>query len=352
MCNHRRRGIAVDLFEYQARDLFEKHGVPVLAGKIADDARRRRAPRPRRSAPRAAASPSSRRRSRPAAAARPAASRSPRPPTRREQPPSSILGHGHQGPHGHARDGRRRARRSPRSTTSPSCSTGPTAPTSRCAATRAAWRSRQLAVERPEALAKVAVDPQRRHRRGQGHARSSTPAGFAAETAAKVAPVLQKLWDGLPRRGRHPGRGQPAGADRRTARSSRSTARSPSTTTPTSATRTTPSSTTRTPTDPLEAKAKAKDLNYVKLDGKVGIIGNGAGLVMSTLDVVAYAGENARRRASPANFLDIGGGASRRGDGQRPRRHPATTRRSRASSSTSSAASPPATRSPTASSAR
>jgi succinyl-CoA synthetase beta subunit len=61
--------------------------------------------------------------------------------------------------------------------------------------------------------------------------------------------------------------------------------------------------------DPLEAKAKAKGLNYVKLDGEVGIIGNGAGLVMSTLDVVAYAGE-AHGGVKPANFLDIGGGAS------------------------------------------
>lgn len=61
--------------------------------------------------------------------------------------------------------------------------------------------------------------------------------------------------------------------------------------------------------DPLEAKAKAKGLNYVKLDGEVGIIGNGAGLVMSTLDVVAYAGE-AHDGVTPANFLDIGGGAS------------------------------------------
>src|SRR5204862_7540209 len=68
--------------------------------------------------------------------------------------------------------------------------------------------------------------------------------------------------------------------------------------------------------DPLEAEAKKMDLNYVKLDGDVGIIGNGAGLVMSTLDVVAYAGEDvAKDRAldappKPANFLDIGGGAS------------------------------------------
>ncbi len=66
--------------------------------------------------------------------------------------------------------------------------------------------------------------------------------------------------------------------------------------------------------DPLEAKAKAKHLNYVKLDGSVGIIGNGAGLVMSTLDVVAYAGQKhaagEHGGVTPANFLDIGGGAS------------------------------------------
>ncbi len=61
--------------------------------------------------------------------------------------------------------------------------------------------------------------------------------------------------------------------------------------------------------DPLELAAAEKDLNYVKLDGQVGIIGNGAGLVMSTLDVVAYAGEK-HGGVKPANFLDIGGGAS------------------------------------------
>lgn len=65
----------------------------------------------------------------------------------------------------------------------------------------------------------------------------------------------------------------------------------------------------RDATDPLELKAKEHDLNYVKLDGEVGIIGNGAGLVMSTLDVVAYAGEK-HGGVRPANFLDIGGGAS------------------------------------------
>ena len=62
--------------------------------------------------------------------------------------------------------------------------------------------------------------------------------------------------------------------------------------------------------DPLEEMARAKNLNYVKLDGSVGIIGNGAGLVMSTLDVVAKAGEDLPGQPHPANFLDIGGGAS------------------------------------------
>lgn len=62
--------------------------------------------------------------------------------------------------------------------------------------------------------------------------------------------------------------------------------------------------------DPLEVRAKALDLNYVKLDGSVGIIGNGAGLVMSTLDVVAAAGADLPGQPRPANFLDIGGGAS------------------------------------------
>jgi len=62
--------------------------------------------------------------------------------------------------------------------------------------------------------------------------------------------------------------------------------------------------------DELEVRARAKDLNYVKLDGSVGIIGNGAGLVMSTLDVVAAAGKNMPGQPKPANFLDIGGGAS------------------------------------------
>jgi succinyl-CoA synthetase beta subunit len=165
----------------------------------------------------------------------------------------------------------------------------------------------ELAVERPEALAKVEVNPGTGIDLAKATA-IATAGGFDAETAAKVAPVLVKLYevyagedatlvevnplvqteDGtiLALDGkvtldenagfRHPG--HEALEDKDAA-------------------------------DPLEAKAKANDLNYVKLDGEVGIIGNGAGLVMSTLDVVSYAGEK-HGGVKPANFLDIGGGAS------------------------------------------
>ena len=166
-----------------------------------------------------------------------------------------------------------------------------------------------LAVEQPEALARIEVDPLRRHRPGQGRPRSSRAAGFPDELVAKVAPV-------------HPA-SSTTSSRARTRRWSRST-RSCS---PTDGdivaldgkVTLDANADFRHPThaeledaaaaDPLEAKAKATHLNYVKLDGKVGIIGNGAGLVMSTLDVVAYAGEK-HGGVKPANFLDIGGGAS------------------------------------------
>ncbi|KGN36375.1 ADP-forming succinate--CoA ligase subunit beta [Knoellia subterranea] len=164
----------------------------------------------------------------------------------------------------------------------------------------------QLAVERPEALARIAVDPNV----GIDAAKAQEivdAAGFDAETGAKIAPVLETLWkvyrdedatlvevnplvkdndgnivalDGkvtLDENAEFRHEDHAALEDKAAA-------------------------------DPLEAKAKEKGLNYVKLDGEVGIIGNGAGLVMSTLDVVAYAGE--AHGVKPANFLDIGGGAN------------------------------------------
>ncbi|WP_271985603.1 ADP-forming succinate--CoA ligase subunit beta [Pseudoclavibacter terrae] len=166
----------------------------------------------------------------------------------------------------------------------------------------------QLAVEKPEALARIAVDPIR----GIDAAKAeeiARAANFPEELVAKVADVFVKLYevynqedatlvevnplvltkggdivalDGKVtidenaefRHADHVALAEAAGG-----------------------------------LDPLEVKAKAHDLNYVKLDGSVGIIGNGAGLVMSTLDVVAGAGEK-HGGQKPANFLDIGGGAS------------------------------------------
>ncbi|GEL96556.1 ADP-forming succinate--CoA ligase subunit beta [Cellulomonas terrae] len=165
----------------------------------------------------------------------------------------------------------------------------------------------QLAVERPDALAKVAVDP----RTGIDQAKADeivAAAGFDAEIAPKVAAVLQTLWTVYRSEDAtlvevNPlvltEDGEIVALDGKVTLDANADFRHPEHAELEDAGE----------TDPLEARAKEKDLNYVKLDGEVGIIGNGAGLVMSTLDVVAYAGE-AHGGVKPANFLDIGGGAS------------------------------------------
>ena len=164
----------------------------------------------------------------------------------------------------------------------------------------------QLAVERPEALAKVAVDAIEGIDLNKALAIAKA-GGFNDQLAAKVAPVFVSLWNVFKKEDATLVEVNPLVLDeagnilaldgkvtfddnaefRHTDREHVSIAK----------------------VDPLEAKAKAVDLNYVKLDGSVGVIGNGAGLVMSTLDVVAYAGEK-HGGVKPANFLDIGGGAS------------------------------------------
>ncbi|AYG02913.1 ADP-forming succinate--CoA ligase subunit beta [Gryllotalpicola protaetiae] len=165
----------------------------------------------------------------------------------------------------------------------------------------------QLAEERPEALARVEVDP------AEGlpleKAREiAVAAKFPAELIEKVAPVFVKLFDVY--KGEDAtlvevnplvltGSGDIIALDGKVSLDDNAAFRHPDHEALVDA----------ASEDPLEAKAKANDLNYVKLDGEVGIIGNGAGLVMSTLDVVAYAGE-AHGGVKPANFLDIGGGAS------------------------------------------
>ena len=169
-----------------------------------------------------------------------------------------------------------------------------------------------LAVERPEALAKIAVDPNV----GIDDAKAQEivdGAGFDADTAAKVVPVLKTLWEVYRDEDAtlvevnpmvKTEDGEIIALDGKVTLDANADFRHPQH----------EALEDKASADPLEAMAKEKDLNYVKLDGSVGIIGNGAGLVMSTLDVVAYAGEEftdaAGNHPKPANFLDIGGGAS------------------------------------------
>jgi succinyl-CoA synthetase beta subunit len=166
----------------------------------------------------------------------------------------------------------------------------------------------QLAVERPEALARVPVDPQV----GIDQAKADeivAAAGFDAADAAELARVFQLLGqvylavdatlvevNPLVKTGS----GSIVALDGKVTLDENADFRHPDHA----------ALVDDSATDPLENAAKEKGLNYVKLDGSVGIIGNGAGLVMSTLDVVAYAGQEVAGHPRPANFLDIGGGAS------------------------------------------
>ena len=165
----------------------------------------------------------------------------------------------------------------------------------------------QLAAERPEALAKVEVDPLV----GIDSAKAQEiveAAGFSAELQPKVVEVLVKLGDVFNKEDAtlvevNPLVQTPEGdilaLDGKVSLDDNAEFRQPDHV----------ALVDKSAENPLEAKAKQHDLNYVKLDGEVGVGGNGAGLVMSTLDVVAYAGEK-HGNVKPANFLDIGGGAS------------------------------------------
>jgi succinyl-CoA synthetase beta subunit len=165
----------------------------------------------------------------------------------------------------------------------------------------------QLAVERPEALARVNVDPLV----GVDRAKAEEivdAAAFDASVRDQVIEVLERLWDVFINEDatlvevnplvKTP-EGQVLALDGKVSLDENASFRHPEF----------DSLVDSGETDPLEVAAKERDLNYVKLSGSVGIIGNGAGLVMSTLDVVAYAGEEFGGQR-PANFLDIGGGAS------------------------------------------
>ena len=165
----------------------------------------------------------------------------------------------------------------------------------------------QLAVERPQALARVPVDALTGI--DEAKAREIVAAGnFPQDVADQVADVVVKLWDVFTEEDAtlvevnplvKTEDGAVIALDGKVTLDENADFRQPGHA----------ALADKSAADPLEEQAKAKNLNYVKLDGEVGIIGNGAGLVMSTLDVVAYAGEEFGG-VQPANFLDIGGGAS------------------------------------------
>ena len=169
----------------------------------------------------------------------------------------------------------------------------------------------QLAEERPEALGRVAVDAIAGV--DEAKAREIVAAGhFPDEVADQIVPIVLGLWqtfvaadatlvevNPLAKVNRADGGTEVLALDGKVTLDDNADFRQPGNA----------ALTDTAATDPLEQRAAEKHLNYVKLDGEVGIIGNGAGLVMSTLDVVAYAGEK-HGGVKPANFLDIGGGAS------------------------------------------
>jgi succinyl-CoA synthetase beta subunit len=291
----------VDLYEYQARDLFEKYEVPVLPGIIADTPQEVRA-----AAEKMGGVVVVKAQVKVGGRGKAGGVKVAKDPDAAEQAARDILGldiKGHTVHRVMVAGGARIARefyfsvlldRANRSYLS-------------LASVEGGMEIEQLAVEKPEALARVEVDPLT----GIDEAKAAEIAragGFPDDLVAKVAPVIVKLYDvykgedatlvevnplvlteegdiialdGKVTIDENAGFRHPDHAELEDAAAA----------------------------DPLEAKAKASNLNYVKLDGQVGIIGNGAGLVMSTLDVVAYAGEK-YNGVKPANFLDIGGGAS------------------------------------------
>ena len=264
----------MDLFEYQARDLFEAHGVPVLAGAVADDRWTRPVRRRRRSAPAAAAWPSSRPRSRPAAAARPAASSSPRPPTRRPRAAEQILGMDIKGHTVHRvmiAQGAQIAEEYYFSVLLDRANRTYLAMASR----RAAWRSRSSPSSAPR------PSPGSRSTRSSGiddaKAREIVDAaGFDDDVTDQIADAIQKLWDVFLDEDAtlvevnplvKTADGQIVALDGKVTLDENADFRHPDHA----------ALEDKAAADPLEAAAKAKDLNYVKLDGAVGIIGNGAG---------------------------------------------------------------------------
>ena len=291
----------MDLYEYQARDLFEKHGVPVLGGVVAEDPAAAKAGAEKLGTPVVVVKAQVKTGGRGKAGGVKVA----KSPEEAEQKASEILGMDIKGHTVHRVMIAAGADIAEEYYFSLLLDRANRNYLAMCSV-EGGMEIEQLAVERPEALARVAVDPNV----GIDAAKAKEiveAAKFDAETGAKVAPVLQKLWDVYREEDAtlvevnplvKTGAGDIVALDGKITLDDNAEFRHEAHAELVDV----------TSEDPLETKAKALDLNYVKLDGEVGIIGNGAGLVMSTLDVVAYAGE--KHGVKPANFLDIGGGAS------------------------------------------
>ena len=296
----------MDLFEYQARDMFEKHGVPVLAGAIATT------PQQAREAAEAIGPKSGgvtvvKAQVKTGGRGKAGGVKVAKTADEAEQAAESILGmdiKGHTVGTVMIAQGARIAEEYYFSVLLDRANRTYLAMCSK----EGGMEIEQLAVERPEALARIAVDPNT----GIDAAKAAEiveAAGFDAETGAKIAPVLERLWEVYRDEDAtlvevnplvKTEDGDIVALDGKVTLDANADFRHPDH----------EALEDKAAADPLEAAAKAKGLNYVKLDGSVGIIGNGAGLVMSTLDVVAYAGEELPGSPKPANFLDIGGGAS------------------------------------------
>jgi succinyl-CoA synthetase beta subunit len=292
----------VDLFEYQARDIFEKHGVPVLGGVVATTPDEARAGAEQLGGGTVVVKAQVKTGGRGKAGGVKLAHS----PEEAAEKASEILGMDIKGHTVHRvmiAAGAKIAEEYYFSVLLDRANRSYLA----MASVEGGMEIEQLAVERPEALARVAVDPTV----GIDAAKAAEiveAAGFADDVREAVAQTIQKLWTVYQAEDAtlvevnplvKTEDGQVVALDGKVTLDENAGFRHAEHA----------ALEDKAAADPLEAKAKENDLNYVKLDGEVGIIGNGAGLVMSTLDVVAYAGE-AHGGVKPANFLDIGGGAS------------------------------------------
>ena len=303
----------VDLFEYQARDMFEAHGVPVLAGVVADTADAVRAAA-EEIGPRSGGVVVVKAQVKTGGRGKAGGVKVAKTPDEAQAAGEAILGMDIKGHTVHRVMVAQGASIAEEYYFSVLLDRANRTYLAMCSK-EGGMEIEELAVERPEALARIPVDPNT----GIDAAKAREivdAAGFDEADKGTIAEVIQRLWDVYREEDAtlvevnplvKTSDGSIVALDGKVTLDENAGFRHEDHAALEDA----------ASADPLEAAAKAKNLNYVKLDGDVGIIGNGAGLVMSTLDVVAYAGQDLAAAAggdtvapSPANFLDIGGGAS------------------------------------------